>query len=38
MKSVLKVAREHKAYFSIQAKNYFKIEKVSQTITELAGL
>ena len=38
MESDLKVAREDKPYFLIQAKNNLNIEKVSQAITELAGL
>ena len=38
MESDLKVAREDKPYFFIQAKNNLNIEKVSQAITELAGL
>ena len=38
MESDLKVAREDRPYFLIQAKNNLNIEKVSQAITELAGL
>ena len=38
MESDLKVAREDRPYFLIQAKNSLNIEKVSQAITELAGL
>ena len=38
MESDLKVVREDKPYFLIQAKNNLNIEKVSQAITELAGL
>ena len=38
MVSDLKVAREDRPYFLIQAKNNLNIEKVSQAITELAGL
>jgi urease accessory protein len=38
MENDLKVAREHRPYFLIQAKNNLNIEKVSQAITELAGL
>ena len=38
MESELKVAREDRPYFLIQAKNNLNIEKVSQAITELAGL
>ena len=38
MESDLKVAREDRPYFFIQAKNNLNIEKVSQAITELAGL
>ena len=38
MESDLKVAREDRPYFLIQAKNNLNIEKVSQAITDLAGL
>jgi urease accessory protein len=38
MESDLKVVREDRPYFLIQAKNNLNIEKVSQAITELAGL
>ena len=38
MESDLQVAREDRPYFLIQAKNNLNIEKVSQAITELAGL
>ena len=38
MESDLKVAREDRPYFLIQAKNNLNIEKVSKAITELAGL
>ena len=38
MESDLKIAREDRPYFLIQAKNNLNIEKVSQAITELAGL
>ena len=38
MERDLKVAREDRPYFLIQAKNNLNIEKVSQAITELAGL
>ena len=38
MESDLKVAREDRPYFLIQAKNNLNIVKVSQAITELAGL
>ena len=38
MESDLKLAREDRPYFLIQAKNNLNIEKVSQAITELAGL
>lgn len=38
MESDLKVAREDRPYFLIQAKNNLNIEKVSQAIIELAGL
>ena len=38
MESDLKVAMEDRHYFLIQAKNNLNIEKVSQAITELAGL
>ena len=38
MESDLKVAREDRPYFLIQAKNNLNIQKVSQAITELAGL
>jgi len=38
MESDLKAAREDRPYFLIQAKNNLNIEKVSQAITELAGL
>ena len=38
MESDLKVAREDRPYFLIQAKNNLNIAKVSQAITELAGL
>ena len=38
METDLKVAREDRPYFLIQAKNNLNIEKVSQAITELAGL
>ena len=38
MESDLKVAREDRPYFLIQAKNNLNIEQVSQAITELAGL
>ena len=38
MESDLKVAREDRPYFLIQAKNNLNIEKVSQAITELAWL
>ena len=38
MESDLKVAREDRPYFLIQAKNNLNIKKVSQAITELAGL
>ena len=38
MESDLKIAREDRPYFLIQAKNNLNIEKVSQAITDLAGL
>ena len=38
MESDLKVAREDRPYFLIQAKNNLNIEKVSQAIIGLAGL
>ena len=38
MESDLKVAREDRPYFLIQAKNNLNIDKVSKAITELAGL
>jgi len=38
MERDLKVAREDRPYFLIQAKNSINIEKVSQEIVELAGL
>ena len=38
MESDLKVAREDRPYFLIQAKNSINIENVSQEIIELAGL
>ena len=38
MESDLKLAREDRPYFLIQAKNNLNIEKVSQAITDLAGL
>ena len=38
MESDLKVAREDRPYFLIQAKNSINIEQVSQEIVELAGL
>ena len=38
MESDLKIAREDRPYFLIQAINNLNIEKVSQAITELAGL
>ena len=38
MENDLKVAREDRPYFLIQAKNSINIENVSQEIIELAGL
>ena len=38
MERDLKVASEDRPYFLIQAKNNLNIEKVSQAITDLAGL
>ena len=38
MESDLKLAREDRPYFLIQAKNNLNIERVSQAITDLAGL
>jgi len=38
MERDLKVAREDRPYFLIQAKNSINIEQVSQEIVELAGL
>ena len=38
MERDLKVAREGRSYFLIQAKNSINIEQVSQKIVDLAGL
>jgi len=38
MERDLKVAREDRPYFLIQAKNSINIEQVSQEIVKLAGL